>query len=468
MTTITLSDGTTTINLTDASNGYNMMRQSYAPKVSVESESRLAGKPYYEDVLDTMQIEITGSTSTQVLSRLGTLTSLLSGSNSWKKGAKSAALTINYQPTGASNTSSAVIRGVPEDFVSVPDDFEFLAGNIFRLHPVTIRFYRSGLWYYGTQTSTSASSGATTPQVMSITGLTAETLMSPAKLVIDDFTGLDNATAIGPYSRGYIAVSWGSDMNEIENAPVTAGWSGYNVSTGASSYAQNGAYGVFYPTSAAASQSNELVTSWSGSSDFKTLVPLAVVRNLSSTVSYKMRIQFDSGRPTERYTRWMTIPASSTHHANVVSFGAIQLDQVPFGYIVHLEASTSATTSGNALRIDYLGFFEINHRSRVIRLDKFHHDNAANELRINPGFVDKYAAEITQNGTYNIPVAYRGDPYLIGPNATSLTVTLLGTTLDTTDTFDFGARDGNIASSPTLANLTTDLTLWKTSLTPAN
>ena len=470
MTTITVTRDATTLTLTDASGGYNMLRQSWKPNVGRLSNSRVAGLPVYDDVLESIQIEITGTTTTQVLDRYQALVNIFDGAEQWKYDVNDNVVNINYTPTGAAETSTAVITGVPDNFITVPDEFELMAGNIYRLHPVTVRFYRRAQWHYDTETASSGS--VECPAAMAITGLTNTTRIRPAKVEVN-LTGVDDAGALAPYYQGHMALSWSGDYGRLFD-----GWStmtGWTLGNTTVSWAYNNRITYFRPSSSTTGNTGkQTLTSWSANGDSKVSVGAVMnCRNASSTITYRVKLVFNAGQTSQFETRWISFPAGE-NDALSVAFGAVTSPTTDITtYDIYIDASSTSSSSAHQFEIEVLGIFAVNSFSRIIAFDKFGQYNTANKLTVDAAVDTEYRAQVYTRkvaaGT-NHNECFRGDAYLVGQSGTTLDVRLFGVTIANNGTGDveWGIVTGDVtAATPTAdTSVEADVTIYETSLTP--
>ena len=96
MTTLQFTDGVTTIDLTNATTDYRLYRGAWAPKVARRRRGLMGGSPF-EPVRESMDIIITGSSETDCLSNLQTLTELFDQANIWREGGNVSAVEIQQR-----------------------------------------------------------------------------------------------------------------------------------------------------------------------------------------------------------------------------------------------------------------------------------------------------------------------------------------------------------------------------------
>jgi hypothetical protein len=163
--TLKITDGTTTVDFI-ADSAYHVLR--YAPAVATRFPAALVGRGVYSDVIDEMEIGVSGST---LLTKLKDLQNLLDQSVRWSRGEPVAAVNIVYEPESSSALLDAVILGAPgpnEPMIELPDDFP--ETPLYQYATVRLRFKRSGLWLGDNETKTVAGSANPTVLVMGAFG----------------------------------------------------------------------------------------------------------------------------------------------------------------------------------------------------------------------------------------------------------------------------------------------------------
>jgi len=171
-----ITDGTTTVDLTGGD--YIILNDGgWAPQRAEARTSLLAGFSPYKDVLETMYLRITGTSTSDCLANLKALSDLLYQADRWSRGEKVTAVEIQYKPTGSSLASAvtANILGQPEGgFLRLPTSFDKV-DNMYSLgsnyNPIVLQFYRRGLWLGTTETKV-ASIETSNPAIMSVAAYT--------------------------------------------------------------------------------------------------------------------------------------------------------------------------------------------------------------------------------------------------------------------------------------------------------
>ena len=184
MTTIQFADGTTTIDLTGGTGDYALMYNSWSPKIAKRRQSVMGGQSPYEDVREEMAIIVKGTSETDCLGNLQTLTELFDQANAWRlDDSTNTAVEIQIQPKGSSATVDAVIWDCE---ITAPADMTWLgATSEYRLQPVILRFTRRGLWLGSTETESSSTSTGNPAILTSSTFTNSMDVLVPSDIYID-------------------------------------------------------------------------------------------------------------------------------------------------------------------------------------------------------------------------------------------------------------------------------------------
>jgi hypothetical protein len=192
--TISISDGTTTANLLKPDD-YKLLVEGggWRPQRAQRRQSGLGGSPY-ADVVETMALEIKGTSESDVLANLGILSDLLDQAEAWGRGEDVTAVYIEYEPDGSALADGvrAVITGPPPfgSFLTMPSNFAIVyRDGRFRIgdnsNPVTLSFTRRGLWLGATETET-ASTSTGNPAILTTTIFTdTASILMPYNAYLD-------------------------------------------------------------------------------------------------------------------------------------------------------------------------------------------------------------------------------------------------------------------------------------------
>ena len=184
-----LTNGTTTITFADGATAvpgnYTYNAVGWAPAIANRADDDIDGYSY-EDVIETIPINITGSTVANMYANVLALTQLLDQGARWANGdLTQTPVLIQYIPGGSSKSTAnpyeAAILGPDGDspMLQLPATWAQSSATRFVLN-ATLRFVRRGLWLNETDTASSASTSSGT--VWSAT-LPAHNTPSPCKIV---------------------------------------------------------------------------------------------------------------------------------------------------------------------------------------------------------------------------------------------------------------------------------------------
>jgi hypothetical protein len=203
--TIKISDGSTTCDFLGSN--YKVLAEGWAPKVAKRRESVMGGQSPYEDVTETLEIQVSGTSESDVLSKLGTLSDLLDQAAKWgQNDAGVTAVYFEYEPDGSALAASvkAVIISPPPygDFISLPRNFGIVYRNGryyigSRDNPIILSFVRRGLWLGATEAK-AATASTGNPDIVTTSNFTdTPTIPVPYDMNID-FIGSVGSTNGSP------------------------------------------------------------------------------------------------------------------------------------------------------------------------------------------------------------------------------------------------------------------------------
>jgi hypothetical protein len=155
-TSITLTDGTTTLNLNDGS-AYVLDADGWSPRVAVRRATVIGNQCPYENAVEEISISVLGSSPSNAISNLNTLINLVEQAARYANGDNVAAVTLQVEPQGvtAGQWKALVYSGE----VDLPKNWaDNLPTN--EISGVSLRLMRRGLWYRSEYTSTTSSSTA--------------------------------------------------------------------------------------------------------------------------------------------------------------------------------------------------------------------------------------------------------------------------------------------------------------------
>src|SRR5512139_3583418 len=107
---LAVSDGTTTCTIADGAGGATSYRLKYggwAPEVAPLRKSTLGGRGPYAEVIETLTLNIHGSSAADAYAKLQTLNTLLDQAERHARGEQVTAVVLKYSPDSATVSSSA-------------------------------------------------------------------------------------------------------------------------------------------------------------------------------------------------------------------------------------------------------------------------------------------------------------------------------------------------------------------------
>lgn len=164
-----LTDGSSqTITIGDGSGGavsYRLAYPSWAPNVASLRLSDMGGRGPYSEVIETMELIVTGATVPTVLANVAALARILDTAERWSRRESHRPVEFLFSPKGATVSTAAdpfrttVLGRAAKDEVSpiqmLPDLADLTAANLYCT--VRISFWRTGLWRHTVDNWTSAS-----------------------------------------------------------------------------------------------------------------------------------------------------------------------------------------------------------------------------------------------------------------------------------------------------------------------
>ena len=404
-TYLVITDGTTTCTFADGAatpgaTNYEVAYGGWSPTVAGLRRSQLGGRGPYDDVVETMQINVTGSSAANALANLQTLVRIIDQAERFGRGESEAPVTINYSPGGATVSSTgtplkAVILGyAPGETrgVILPSNFEGpLLINRRYVVSATLKFLRRGLWLH--TESNWASSATANGDVASITIGSALTVRAPMSVY------MSNAYLSSSLKPGFFIVAHATGAIQVTNAEgmTATGWT--SVADGGV-FARNTNVLRYTPTGTSESASGLATITQL----FKFHV-FANIRNNSSTPSYQIRVAgfYDSISTTVplAYTPRIVIPTTGT--TPQWYYVGIIVSPLP---VTRVAVYATASATGSSLDIDSLVCVDDLY-SQIVTIQGGHAITAtAQNIQFVHQSLSDYRPEQTNTSLF---VAYAGD-----------------------------------------------------------
>lgn len=219
---IALTDGTTTLELTD---GINYALVSYAPQIAPLRDNKLGGDGQYSDVTESLTVHAIGCTAADAYANAQALNAMLDQARRWWLGQAVSPVTLKVK---AQNSTLAPLSsalkgraiGGPANLVLPATYHEYYGKYV--IQNITAQVVRRGLWLGSTAESASAA-GASNPAVLSVAMPTAPTVPGPLQI---DFTGFTTSAGTGNIEipSGFVVVGPSGSVNMQQGeAANTAG-----------------------------------------------------------------------------------------------------------------------------------------------------------------------------------------------------------------------------------------------------
>jgi hypothetical protein len=406
---LVITDGTTTVSIADGSGGatsYRLLRGTWAPNVAGLRRSQLGGSGPYADVVEEMQLIITGATAEIALTNVQTLYTLLDQADRWYRGEGVATVLIKYSPRGATTSSTAnplqaVILGRAEgddSAMSLPDIFEDV-GLFLYVANVTIRFRRRGMWLHTEET---ASSSATTNGDIATMTLTALPYPSPTKITVTNIT--ENYTG-----NFYAVISDKADNIVVINAEDMA-TTKYTAVNDSAKKARNTNVLRYTPTDTLEQNSVGAALTVTPMVGARLIAILINYRNNSTTTTFtvRARISMDNSGTGASYavhTRYIPFLGEASPYPKWALLDIISMTDDPQTILFRISASAASGT----FDIDSVVLINLSNASNsVVYSTKTTSPNPLTAV-INHRLLTHQNPIMTQG---SVPCSYTGDPVI--------------------------------------------------------
>ena len=438
---LTITDGTTSVTIGDGSGGsvsyqLDALAGAWRPGIAGFSQSQLGGRGPYDDVLETMTLDVTGATAAAATSNLQTLERLIGQAERWSRGDNVAVVLIKFAPQGSTVATTAapyqcVVMGyAPGANAACTSGARLLmmpaaAGSTYIIPRVVLTFQRRGAWLLAAAiTGTSAS--VANPGPYPVTGMTTHPNISPAQVKLAGFTlathfDFDDSKPI------VLLAQQGSDLQIAEAETGTIGV--YTSVADAAGVARGGSVLRYTPGVTTEVFSGKITLS-SMTSGARRFAFFAAVRNNSATTSFKIRVR-------ARYIVETSVTATETvAYTPLVNIGTTHVRPrfVPLGIVTipaplwGMEFGVTASAASGTLDIDYIVALAVdNPYARAIQLDY----NSANggtydfttawDLLIDPlplSGITPVVYRNKQTTSDNLWLGYYGDVYPVAVTTT--------------------------------------------------
>lgn len=396
-------------NLADNTN-YELSIDGYAPAVAERRADLLANRPPYDDVEESIRINVTGSSKAVLFANVERLAYILRKAGEyWRTGIGKPCF-IEYQPQGSDLTFplAAQLKGGRLILPSTYNDL--LPGN--EISGVELRIVRSGQWY-GRAENAPNSSATEIPNPMTCTfsGGVSYTAGAPVAIGIGNGTAIPSEILTLPAGfllvaslAANIVITQGETMTRELNSswvidstynPSAGGVGRFSVSNNTDQAILRQAYG-------------------SGPRNWRNVGVFVCLRNNASTNQWLLRAQGRYLGSTIVQTKEVLVGAEAYNAPKVVYLGALKGIGVDDLQIMGRAVVNSAAT----LDIDYVALINLDDpAARVLAYDTTTQSfGAARQMTIKttPSIYDDRAPIMylnTNTGDY-MPMGQRGDLWL--------------------------------------------------------
>lgn len=223
---LALSDGTTTLELTD---NIDYALASYAPQISAIRDSLLGGQSPYATVQDTITVHAMGCTAADAYAAAGALTRMIDTAKRWWREENNTPVLIRAKVQNSANAPlRSLIYGPPPGTgqpVILPPQFSEYYGK-YVIQNLSIQFVRDGQWLGGTIES-AASANATHPTIHTCTFATAARTHTPIDLSLSGGSVAD----VFNYQQGYVLIAPLARLNLTEGEVTLTSTNGVGNAT---------------------------------------------------------------------------------------------------------------------------------------------------------------------------------------------------------------------------------------------
>lgn len=365
---VALTDGTTTIDLTDTIN-YALV--SYAPVVPTLRDSELASEGSYDTVAESITVHAIGCTAADAYAAAGAVNLLLDQARRWWNGANVSAVTLVIQVQDSTTTLRGVVKGrAPGGTpgMALQATWSEFYGK-YLVQNIAIQFLRRGPWVRSSESLTIASGANPSATVLSANFTTNVT--DPCYLSLSA-VNISSAITTNVTSVYLFWHKTAANLQVIEAESIPDSGSGrFSVVADAAALARGGSVLRFIGSSGLTDwvTQNPLVITTS----CKRAVVYAAVRSNSNAKTFGVGVICTSSSgaganndPSEARTYWR---ATTANNPEIIPIGMVSV-RYGIGAII-IECSSEALTT-ERMDIDYLILLGVDDdQSGVLALGSF-------------------------------------------------------------------------------------------------
>ncbi len=335
-----------TIDLLD---GVNYALVDWPPAVSTRSRQLLGNYSPYEDVVERMTVNVFGESVTEALEALDDINVVLEQAEAHRMGDGVPPVLIRVRMVGSvlPEPLEAVVVGRPDNGPSVMLRPTFNHDILmYEITDVVITFIRKGLWL-GPEVERALAGSLTNPAIMTVSMPAEERRLSPTAVRV---TGFSPGTRM--LGGGYLLISGVAPASQHgRNIAIYGAAAVSSDEFGVEDDSANNAHGGNVRRIDAASHQDGALTISGVNADVSRISVFAVVRNNSSTTTWRVRA-VSTGYVTAT-DGWKTIDASS-QKPRVMHVGTLVNQS---GVHINVRLDFTTTDESGTLDVNYVVVF---------------------------------------------------------------------------------------------------------------
>lgn len=379
---------------------YTLLERGWSPAVSRKRRPLIGGRSRYEEVGESITVDIMGSTGAVMLANKAKLATALLQAQRFADGEGVDPVLIECQPQGSAQAAplTAVITGAGGDAtLGLPSNFnDYLM--IPELNGVRIPFTRRGAWLDGGETP-GASSSAASPNVLSVTFASVTNNPSPVKLSLSGFTNsqpeITNGLVLATNSVDKLAILEAEDFGSGGTPTAEAGARGGNI--------------LRIDNTLSSSFTISYVLSGTEASNLNRCHIWAVLRNNSLSTTWNLLPLF-AGMGESSYGLNILVDVSS-QDPRTVYLGELVMNNPVTTLLVDILASDSG--SGQTLDLDFFLLMRSDEQGHVLAINSAYLGYGGTEkLVIDHRLIESWPLAYTEAGSDTSNASYEGNPVI--------------------------------------------------------